>query len=122
MLVYLTLGGGGGPQKSYDKPWTVVMERGKESPGKEESSPSIVGGLGIGASSGVKSVIKEEKSGFTHAQLQELEVQSLIQKHLSAGIPVPYHLVLPIWKSVATTFGTSQGGNIYKQYPSCKFI
>ncbi|KAF3439960.1 hypothetical protein FNV43_RR18238 [Rhamnella rubrinervis] len=117
-VVYLALGGGGGLQRDYDKPWTAAMKRVEESPGKEESSPSIIGGVGIGASSGVKTMIKEGKSGFTAAQLQELEVQSLIQKHLAAGLPVPYHLVLPIWKSVAATFGTSQGGSIHKQYPS----
>lgn len=115
--VYLNAGGVGGPQKTYYKPWT-----GKQSLGKEESSPSIMGGLGIGASSGVKTMIKDGNFGFTPAQLQELEVQTLIQKHLAAGLPVPYHLVVPIWKSVATTFGTSQGGSIYKQYPSRKSI
>ena len=62
-------------------------------------------------------MIKQGKSGFTPAQLRELEQQSLISKYMVAGLPVPVHLVLPIWKSVASSFGSTDGG-IYKQYPS----
>ncbi|KAJ4746750.1 Growth-regulating factor [Rhynchospora pubera] len=46
------------------------------------------------------------KPAFTFMQLQELEHQALIYKYMSAGVPVPVHLVLPIWKSVAaSSFG-----------------
>ncbi|KAK1327011.1 Growth-regulating factor 12 [Acorus calamus] len=48
-------------------------------------------GLGLGVGPG--------KSGFTFLQLQELEHQALIFKYMVAGVPVPFHLVLPIWKA-----------------------
>ncbi|XP_034709078.1 growth-regulating factor 4-like isoform X2 [Vitis riparia] len=83
----------------------------------DTASPSIKLGLGIGVGSGQSTVIKQRKSGFTPAQLRELEQQSLISKYMVAGLPVPVHLVLPIWKSVASSFGSTDGG-IYKQYPS----
>ncbi|WKA05629.1 hypothetical protein VitviT2T_023586 [Vitis vinifera] len=83
----------------------------------DTASPSIKLGLGIGVGSGQSTVIKQGKSGFTPAQLRELEQQSLISKYMVAGLPVPVHLVLPIWKSVASSFGSTDGG-IYKQYPS----
>lgn len=83
----------------------------------DTASPSIKLGLGIGVGSGQSTVIKQGKSGFTPAQLRELEHQSLILKYMVAGLPVPVHLVLPIWKSVANSFGSTDGG-IYKQYPS----
>lgn len=83
------------------------------------SSPSIKLGLGIGVGSGQSTVLKHEKSGFTPTQLQELEQQSLILKYMVSGLPVPVHLVVPIWKSVVSSLGSTDGG-IYKQYPSCK--
>ncbi|KAK1262605.1 Growth-regulating factor 12 [Acorus gramineus] len=61
-------------------------------------------GLGLGLGSG--------KSGFTVLQLQELEHQALIFKYMVAGVPVPFHLVLPIWKSVA-------GSSYHNHHPSC---
>ncbi|CAK9173127.1 unnamed protein product [Ilex paraguariensis] len=39
--------------------------------------------------------------GFTVLQLQELEHQALIFKYMEAGLPVPHHLIFPIWKSFA---------------------
>ncbi|XP_015888822.3 growth-regulating factor 2 isoform X1 [Ziziphus jujuba] len=110
--------GGGGPQKNNDdKPWSVVKKGEKDNPVKEELSPSMTNMRGVGNGGRVKAVIKQGNSGFTAAQLKELEGQTRIHKHLVAGLPVPFHLVLPIWKSVATTYGTSQGA-IYKHYPS----
>ncbi|CAN6480303.1 unnamed protein product [Victoria cruziana] len=52
-------------------------------------------GLGLGLSSG--------QSAFTFMQLQELEHQALIFNYMVAGVPVPLHLVLPIWKSVVSS-------------------
>ncbi|KAI3918139.1 hypothetical protein MKX01_041459 [Papaver californicum] len=46
------------------------------------------------------------KSVFTFLQLQEFEHQALIYKHMAAGVPVPFHLVVPIWKSLASSFGS----------------
>ncbi|XP_068650301.1 growth-regulating factor 10-like [Aristolochia californica] len=68
------------------------------------AAPSVGLGLGLGPSG---------KSAFTFLQLQELEHQALIFKYMAAGVPVPFHLVLPIWKSVV-----SSGGGMYKQQPS----
>ncbi|XP_072957412.1 growth-regulating factor 12-like [Typha angustifolia] len=67
------------------------------------SSPLLLGlGLGLGASPASCS----QKRAFTFMQLQELEHQALIYKYMAAGVPVPVHLVLPIWKSVAaSSFG-----------------
>jgi hypothetical protein len=46
------------------------------------------------------------KSALTFMQHQELEHQVLIYRYFAAGAPVPVHLVLPIWKSVAaSSFG-----------------
>ncbi|RRT85565.1 hypothetical protein BHE74_00001899 [Ensete ventricosum] len=65
------------------------------------SSSLMLGlGLGLGRGSGAA------KPVFTFMQLQELEHQALIYKYMAAGLPVPVHLVLPIWKSVAaSSFG-----------------
>ncbi|XP_064934921.1 growth-regulating factor 12-like [Musa acuminata AAA Group] len=64
-------------------------------------SPLMLGlGLGLGRGVGAS------KPVFTFMQLQELEHQALIYKYMAAGLPVPVHLVLPIWKSVAaSSFG-----------------
>lgn len=62
--------------------WTVVMD-GVVKKSKEPSpSPSI------------------KNCGFTWAQLKELEHQTIIFRHLVAGLPVPFHLVLPIRKTL----------------------
>ncbi|KAK9266117.1 hypothetical protein L1049_010764 [Liquidambar formosana] len=107
--------GGAGPKKSWDRAWAMMVD-GKGVPVKE-GSPSIMLGLGIGAGSGQNHAIKHGKPVFTPVQLKELEQQALIFKYVAAGLPVPPHLVLSIWKSVATSFGSANGG-IYKQYPS----
>ncbi|KAF8380402.1 hypothetical protein HHK36_027888 [Tetracentron sinense] len=71
--------------------------------------------LGLGLELGPRP--SRGKSGFTFLQLEELEHQALIFKYMVAGVPVPFHLVLPIWKSVASSFGGLNGG-IYQHYPS----
>ncbi|XP_016489663.1 uncharacterized protein LOC107809526 [Nicotiana tabacum] len=38
--------------------------------------------------------------GFTFLQRQELEQQFFIYKYIEAGIPVPSHLIIPIFKSI----------------------
>lgn len=55
--------------------------------------------LGRGSGHSTKSRV------FTIFQLQELQLQALIYKYIEAGLPVPHHLLLPIWKSVANVFG-----------------
>ncbi|EEF51037.1 conserved hypothetical protein [Ricinus communis] len=55
--------------------------------------------------------------GFTILQLQELQLQSLIYKYIEAGCPVPYNLVLPIWKSVSSSLG-NLNSTLYQLYPS----
>ncbi|PKA54210.1 Growth-regulating factor 12 [Apostasia shenzhenica] len=64
------------------------------------ATPLMLGlGLGLGLSSGGSG----RKAAFTFMQMQELEQQALIYKYMAAGLPVPLHLVLPIWKSVAAS-------------------
>ncbi|KAG9445111.1 hypothetical protein H6P81_016451 [Aristolochia fimbriata] len=70
-----------------------------------DGPPSVGLGLGLGPSG--------KSAAFTFLQLQELEHQALIFKYMVAGVPVPFHLVLPIWKSVV---GSGAGG-MYKQQP-----
>lgn len=68
--------------------------------------------LGLGLAVGGKEVAEVDQSpnssakvGFTFMQMQEFHHQALIFKHMVAGIPVPIHLILPIWKSVAASYG-----------------
>lgn len=42
--------------------------------------------------------------GFTFMQMEELKLQALIYKYMEAGLPVPSHLILPIWNSVLASF------------------
>ncbi|XVF33469.1 hypothetical protein REPUB_Repub17cG0171100 [Reevesia pubescens] len=86
---------------------------------KKEGSPSIMLGLGIDGNMSEKPVMKHGKCVLTAAQLHELQLQALIFKYMAGGIPVPVNLVIPIWKSVASSFGSAHGGgSIYEQYPS----
>ncbi|CAN6198941.1 unnamed protein product [Urochloa humidicola] len=50
-------------------------------------------------------------SAFTAMQLQELEQQSRVYQYMAARVPVPTHLVFPIWKSV--TGASSEGAQKY---------
>ena len=50
--------------------------------------------------------------GFTILQLQELQLQALIFKYIEAALPVPYHLLLPIWQSFSSSLAS---------YPTCKY-
>ncbi|CAI9101597.1 OLC1v1038963C1 [Oldenlandia corymbosa var. corymbosa] len=87
---------------------------------KRESSP--LSDLELGISSyygGVKSKIKEEADQivFTAEQIQELYIQAAIFRYLLSGLPVPIHLVLPIWSSVASSLGPDSTG-IYRHFPT----
>lgn len=62
-----------------------------------------------------------KSSVFTFLQLQEFEHQALIYKHMAAGVPVPFHLVVPIWKSLASSFGSLHSG-LYPSFMGCKGI
>lgn len=86
---------------------------------KKEGLPSIKLGLGIDGDKSEKPVMKHGKCVFTIAQFHELQLQALIFKHIEGGTPVPVNLIMPIWKSVASSFGSAHG-RIYEQYPSCK--
>ncbi|KAJ0052564.1 hypothetical protein Pint_00277 [Pistacia integerrima] len=87
-------GGGGGPHKKEEEGSESIKQLAEE-----------------------KELMKGGKAELTPAQLIEFQQQSLIFKHMKAGLHVPVHLVIPIWKSVASSFGSDIGG-IYKQYPS----
>ncbi|KAK1558821.1 hypothetical protein Q3G72_006754 [Acer saccharum] len=62
-------------------------------------------------------LIKYSDTVLNSAQLFEFKQQALIFKYMKAGLPVPLQLVIPIWKTVASSFGSDCGG-FYKQYPS----
>ena len=115
--MFLILGGGGNgtQERSEKKGGTVKMEE------KEEGLPSIKLGLGIDGNTSEKPVMKHGKCVFTTAQLHELQLHALIFKYMAGGISVPVNLVMPIWKSVASSLGSAHGrGGIYEQYLSCK--
>lgn len=114
--------GGGGPQRMSDEEESSVEveEKRKGRVGKEAQPPWIKLGLGIGAYSAptAQNPVSEhgKPASLTPAQSHELQGQALIYKHLEAGLPVPLHLLIPIWRSVASCFGPA----IYELYPSCK--
>lgn len=111
----------------------VMMEAKKEvnqSENDEVSTPvlpSINLGLQIGTNSaGSRNernsiVVRSGESILTAGQLQELEQQVIIHKYLAAGLRVPTHLLVPIWKSAARTLGSNVNG-IYERYRSCKRV
>ncbi|EOY24548.1 Growth-regulating factor 2 [Theobroma cacao] len=80
-----------------------------------EGSPPIGLGLELGCGSGHRPTGFTKSCGFTVFQLQELQLQSLIYKYMEAGLPVPHHLLLPIWKSFAGSVGGLHG-NPYQLY------
>ncbi|KAM7261178.1 hypothetical protein ACFE04_026653 [Oxalis oulophora] len=108
-----SLSGGGGGCGSL-KEWTAEVAAGKEEEEQMQSPPSIKLRLGIGGSDGDSDDVA---AGFTPSQLNELQQQSLIFKHMAARLPVPLHLVVPIWNSVVRSLATD---SIYKLYPSCE--
>ncbi|CAL5359947.1 unnamed protein product [Camellia sinensis] len=57
-----------------------------------------------------------KSSGFTFLQMQELEQQALIYNYIEAGLAVPPHLVLPIWKSFAGYLSSVNGACLQQQY------
>ncbi|TYH99845.1 hypothetical protein ES332_A11G093900v1 [Gossypium tomentosum] len=108
-------GGGSGAQERLEgKGRTVKME---EEETEKGGSPSIKLGLGSDGTTSEKPVKKHGKCVFTTAQLHDLQLQTLIFKYIAGGIQVPVNLVIPIWKSVASSFGSAHGG-IYERYPS----
>ena len=113
----------------------VKMEDGIVRKEKEEREEVKLGlGIGVGCNYGDQNGKKKKMKcgggaggvgggcggGFTAAQLHELEEQALIYKHLAAGVPVPVQLLVPIWNSVAASFGSSNAAAIYQHFPTCK--
>ncbi|KAK8538061.1 hypothetical protein V6N13_096150 [Hibiscus sabdariffa] len=86
-----------------------------ESGGRGDGSPPIGLGLELGRGS------SHRPTGFTVFQLQELQLQSLIYKYMEAGLPVPNHLLLPIWKSFAGSLGGLHGSpyQLYSGFLGC---
>ncbi|XWS45960.1 hypothetical protein CRYUN_Cryun14cG0024100 [Craigia yunnanensis] len=109
-------GGGvsGIQERSEKRGGTVKMELKEE---KKEGLPSIKLDLGIDGNTSEKPVMKHGKCVFTTAQLHELQLQELIFKYIAGGIAVPVYLIMPIWKSAASSLGSAHG-SIYEQYPS----
>ncbi|XP_050386653.1 growth-regulating factor 9 [Argentina anserina] len=79
----------------------------------DEEEPLIKLGLAVGGGGGGGG--GKRRSEFTAAQVEELEQQRLIYKYIAAGLPPPFHLVLPVWKSVAATLSNAV---FYQRYPS----
>lgn len=106
----------------------MKMEDGIVRRAKEEREEVKLGlGIGVGCNYGGQNGKKKKMKcggggggGFTAAQLHELEEQALIYKHLAAGVPVPFQLLVPIWNSVAASFGSSNAAAIYQHFPTCK--
>lgn len=101
------------------------MERHGSSEGSTTGSPPIALGLALGldgSSDHRPTPIPgcSKPYGFTILQLHELQLQSLIYKYLESGFPVPYHLLLPIWKSVSSSLNSVNDSSLYQLYPSCK--
>ncbi|XP_041029104.1 uncharacterized protein LOC121268901 [Juglans microcarpa x Juglans regia] len=61
--------------------------------------------VGLNLELGHGSNHRTKSCGFTVLQLQELQLQALIYKYMEAALPVPYHLLLPLWRSVASSLG-----------------
>lgn len=83
-----------------------------ESKKREESSSLVKLELGIAGCGHINPVRqKQEKaeSSFTAEQLRELYYQTLVFNFIAYGLPVPFHFLLPIWKS------------IFQSDPSCEY-
>ncbi|KAL8500201.1 hypothetical protein ACS0TY_019983 [Phlomoides rotata] len=91
---------------------------GYETGGKRDDSPRKIINLdlGIGSSNerGLKRIKQENKPLFTAAQFLELYNQILVYNSITLGLPLPFHLLLPLWMSVFNSLGPA----IYKKYPS----
>ncbi|XP_019159207.1 PREDICTED: growth-regulating factor 9-like isoform X2 [Ipomoea nil] len=81
---------------------------------EKDGSPSVKLVLGYGhVKTEPKDREEEEeeeessKCGFTEAQCHELYLQALIFKYIQCGLPVPFHLLLPIWRTVSTSFASN---------------
>ncbi|XP_022147059.1 growth-regulating factor 9 isoform X2 [Momordica charantia] len=107
------------PLKAGEAAMTVTtMEVKMESrwPENDELSAPINLGLQIGTNSAgnqserTSIVHRRTESLLTVGQLHELQQQVLIHKHLVAGLRVPTHLLIPIWKSVVRNLGSNING------------
>ncbi|XP_038678797.1 growth-regulating factor 10-like [Tripterygium wilfordii] len=75
--------------------------------------------LGRGSDYQTPAGIIPKSCGFTILQWQELKLQSLIYNYIEAGSPVPHHLLVPIWKSVANSLNCPNAA-LYQQLFGCK--
>lgn len=93
--------------------WFCIFEGiDAESKKREESSSLVKLELGIAGCGHINPVRqKQEKaeSSFTAEQLRELYYQTLVFNFIAYGLPVPFHFLLPIWKS------------IFQSDPSCEY-
>lgn len=75
---------------------------------------SANGGLG---SEKITKHEERERPFFTAAQFHEFYNQILVCNYIVCGLPLPFHLFLPIWTTVVRD---TLGPAIFKKYPSCK--
>lgn len=76
--------------------------------------------VGLNLELGHGSDHRTKSCGFTVLQLQELQLQALVYKYMEAALPVPYHLLLPLWKSVASSLGGLNDA-VPSGHTSCKY-
>uniref|UniRef100_A0A0E0AJF4 Growth-regulating factor n=1 Tax=Oryza glumipatula TaxID=40148 RepID=A0A0E0AJF4_9ORYZ len=121
-------GGGGGGGEKVDREGEVEEEEGKEDveeggvckdlvlvedavPVEDPEEAAATAALQEEMKALVESVPVGAGAAFTAMQLQELEQQSRVYQYMAARVPVPTHLVFPIWKSV--TGASSEGAQKY---------
>ncbi|KAI3823658.1 hypothetical protein L1987_05098 [Smallanthus sonchifolius] len=82
------------------------------------SSSSLDSSSSLEQNTNFTSVISSNgRLGFTFMQMEELKLQALIYKYMEAGLPVPSHLILPIWNSVLASFtGSGCDRSLYDNY------
>ncbi|XP_038902296.1 growth-regulating factor 9 [Benincasa hispida] len=118
------------PRKANEAATAVMMMEVKKEVNRPEDDelstpvlPSINLGLQIGTNSAGSrnertSIARRSREPIlTAGQLQELEQQVLIYKYLAAGLRVPTHLLVPIWKSAARILDSNVSG-VYERYSS----
>jgi len=65
-------------------------------------------------------VLTETRWPFTQLQWMELEHQALIYKYMTANVPIPSNLLIPIRKALDSAGFSSFSGGLFKP-SACKF-
>ena len=65
-------------------------------------------------------VLNETRWPFTQLQWMELEHQALIYKYITANVPIPSNLLIPVRKALDSAGFSSFSGGLFKP-SACKF-